>query len=72
MDVALAEVARMPARDAAARWIDSARRYVAARNALDAIETAALLTPEARGTLPEGQPLPEALVSPDAVPEETL
>lgn len=45
VDVALAEVLRLPARDAAADWIASARRYVAARRALDTIETAALLDP---------------------------
>jgi hypothetical protein len=44
-DVALAEVLRMPGRDKAADWIAKARRYVMARRALDAIETAALLEP---------------------------
>ena len=43
--VALAEVLRMPGRDNAQEWIAKARRYVAARRALDAIETAALLEP---------------------------
>lgn len=43
--VALAEVLRMPGRDNAQDWIAKARRYVAARRALDAIETAALLEP---------------------------
>lgn len=45
VDVALAEVLRLPARQAAAEWIQQARRYVAARRALDTIETAALLEP---------------------------
>jgi hypothetical protein len=45
VDVALAEVLRMPGRDNAGEWIASARRYVAARRALDTIETAALLEP---------------------------
>ncbi|MDT9599590.1 hypothetical protein [Sphingosinicella rhizophila] len=45
VDVALAEVLRMPNRDKAADWIAAARRYVAARRALDTIETAALLDP---------------------------
>lgn len=45
VDVALLEVLRMPGRDKAADWIAKARRYVAARRALDAIETAALLDP---------------------------
>lgn len=47
VDDALAEVARLPGRDAAARWIAGARRYVLARGALDRIETAALLQPQA-------------------------
>lgn len=47
VDVALAEVLRMPGRDKAAEWVASARRYVAARRALDTIETAALLEPRA-------------------------
>lgn len=42
---ALAEIARMPGHERAAPWIARARRYAAARNALDLIETAALLAP---------------------------
>lgn len=45
---ALAEVARMPGRERAADWIAAARRYDAARDALDTIETAALLEPRAK------------------------
>jgi len=45
VDVALAEVLRLPARDKAADWLAQARRYVAARHALDTVETAALLDP---------------------------
>jgi hypothetical protein len=45
VDVALAEVLRLPGRDGAATWIAAARRYVSARQALDTIETAALLDP---------------------------
>ena len=45
VDVALAEVLRMPGRQNAEEWIRRARQYVAARRALDAIETAALLEP---------------------------
>lgn len=45
VDRALAEVARLPARDKAQSWMDNARRYIAAHNALDLIETAALLSP---------------------------
>ncbi len=42
---ALAEVLRMPGRDHAGEWVMRARRYVIARQALDTIETAALLEP---------------------------
>lgn len=45
VDVALAEVLRMPGHENAQEWIAAARRYVAARRALDTIETAALLDP---------------------------
>jgi len=45
VDVALAEVLRMPGRENAEAWVAHARRYVAARRALDTIETAALLDP---------------------------
>jgi hypothetical protein len=45
VDVALAEVLRMPGQAHASAWIADARRYVAARRALDTIETAALLDP---------------------------
>ncbi len=47
VDLALAEVSRLPGRAAAASWIVNARRYTASRAALDQIETAALLDPEA-------------------------
>jgi hypothetical protein len=45
VNLALVEVMRMPGHGAAAAWVEKARRYVAARSALDAIETAALLDP---------------------------
>ncbi|MDQ8757058.1 hypothetical protein RCO27_12550 [Sphingosinicella sp. LHD-64] len=45
VDVALAEVMRLPGREAAREWVVDARRYVLARRALDTIETAALLEP---------------------------
>jgi hypothetical protein len=45
VDVALIEVARVPGRANAEAWIEKARRYVAARRALDTIETAALMEP---------------------------
>lgn len=45
VEQALIEVARLPGSAAAQDWIASARRYVLAHNALDRIETAALLAP---------------------------
>ncbi|HEX8669404.1 MAG TPA: hypothetical protein VF727_13640 [Allosphingosinicella sp.] len=45
VDVALLEVLRLPGREKARDWIGLARRYVGARRALDAIETAALIEP---------------------------
>ena len=63
VDVALAEVLRMPGQAHAAEWIADARRYVAARRALDTIETAALLDPrnppEVAGPAPAPGPRPE-------------
>ncbi|WP_203234584.1 hypothetical protein, partial [Sphingomonas solaris] len=61
---ALAEVARMPGSDNAADWIAAARRYAAARDALDVIETAALLEP--RGV----RPPPAPVAAPAFPPEE--
>jgi hypothetical protein len=45
VDVAMIEVLRLPGRDKAQPWIDQARRYVAARQALDTLETTALMEP---------------------------
>ena len=63
VDDALAEVLRMPGQAHAAEWIADARRYVAARRALDTIETAALLDPrnppEVAGPTPAPGPRPE-------------
>jgi hypothetical protein len=56
VDVALLEVLRLPGREKAGAWINDARRYVAARRALDAIETAALLEPHAPQSAPAPQP----------------
>jgi hypothetical protein len=47
VDVALAEVLRLPGRERAADWIRKARLYADARTALNTIETAALLEPRA-------------------------
>lgn len=43
VDVAAAEVARLPGSARASGWLASARRYILARGALDKIETASLL-----------------------------
>jgi hypothetical protein len=53
VEVALAEVLRIPAHDVAADWIAKAQLYVRARTALDMIETAALVEPR-----PEAAPAP--------------
>ena len=45
--VALAEVLRLPARNNADDWVAKARRYILIRQALDTIETAALVEPRA-------------------------
>lgn len=45
VDRALAEISRLPGRDRALPWIERARRYVSAHNALDLVETSALLSP---------------------------
>jgi hypothetical protein len=50
VDSAAAEVARMPGAARANDWLGQARRYVLARNALDRIETEALLTPAPKPT----------------------
>lgn len=55
VDVALVEVLRMPGRGHARDWATKARRYVLARRALDAIETAALLEPRVQ---PAAAPAP--------------
>jgi hypothetical protein len=64
VDGALAEIARMPGNDQAGAWIVQARRYIAARNALDLIETAALLDPNHMPTAPSsatpGDAVPDA------------
>ena len=55
VDVALAEVLRLPGREKAAGWVAKARRYVLARRALDTLETAALLEPRTPPAV-QGQP----------------
>jgi hypothetical protein len=62
VNLALVEVLRMPDREQGRAWIDKARRYVAARSALDTIETAALLDPVSR-------PRPEPPARPQQRPQ---
>ncbi|QAY76913.1 hypothetical protein [Sphingosinicella sp. BN140058] len=59
VEVALAEVTRLPGRDRAASWVAKARRYLGARRALDEIETAALL---------ETRPAPQVIRQPRPQP----
>ncbi len=56
VEAALTEVERLPGRAFADRWIQSARRYLEARRALDLIETAAILEPRQLRTS-EGEPV---------------
>jgi hypothetical protein len=58
VEVALAEVMRIPARDNAGDWIRKAQIYVAARSALDTIETAALVEQRPPQPAPAAAPAP--------------
>jgi hypothetical protein len=60
VDVALAEVARLPARNAAASWMADARRYLEAHRALDLLEAAAITARDGAVTsAPPATPLPD-------------
>lgn len=61
---AVAEVQRMPGHDYAADWVMKARRYALAHQALDLIETAALLEPHAPGEPQAATPLPQPAAQP--------
>lgn len=52
VDRAMVEVARLPGHDKAQNWLAAARRYVRTRQALDVLETTAILQPRA----PSGPP----------------
>ena len=65
VEIALTEVLRLPGRDKAGDWIVAARRYVAARHALDTLETAALLEPRVRAA-PAPAPAPPVPAQPGA------
>ena len=62
VEAARAEVARLPGAAQASNWMDAARRYVTARQALDVIENTALIGQA-------GQPQPAPVVIPTPVPE---
>lgn len=55
VEVALLEVLRLPGHERADKWIAEARRYVAARRALDRLESAALLEPRAPVPVPKAR-----------------
>ncbi|MGQ0660062.1 hypothetical protein [Sphingosinicella sp.] len=67
-EVALAEVLRMPGREHGRDWIMRARRYVTARRALDAIETAALVEPRLAPAQAQAAPPAQAQPAPAAAP----
>jgi len=61
VEEALQEVLRLPGRENGRDWIDAAQRYVAARQALDAIELAAFVEPRMPAqTAPQPAPSPAA------------
>ena len=65
---AIAEVQRMPGHDYAADWVLRARRYALAHQALDIIETAALLEPHAPAPAPQPAAPGQASARPAARP----
>ena len=70
VDLALAEIARLPNRDRAAAWIVMARRHVEAHRALDLLEAAAITSGEPKAEASAPPPSSEADARPEAV--ETL
>jgi len=67
VDLALAEVARLPNRDKASQWMTMARRYVEAHRALDLLEAAAITSEQK----PQA-PLPPEPAKSSPVPADTL
>ncbi len=61
VEAARAEVARLPGAAQAGNWMDAARRYVLARQALDVIENTALI-----GQAGQPQPVPVVIPAPVA------
>ncbi|HEY0115955.1 MAG TPA: uroporphyrinogen-III synthase [Allosphingosinicella sp.] len=70
VELALLEVGRLPGRENGRGWIDAAQRYVTARQAIDRIETAALLEPRmpAQQTGPAQPPAPAQPSAPQPQP----
>ena len=62
VEAARAEVARLPGASQAGNWMDAARRYVVARQALDVIENTALI-----GQPGQPQPAPVVMPTPEPV-----
>lgn len=70
VDAAVAEVSRLPGAAAATDWLGTARRYAAAAQALDLIETAAILeTRELQDGAGAKVVQPSPLASPLAIPD---
>ena len=70
VDAAVAEVSRLPGAALATDWLVAARRYAAAGQALDLIETAAILEPrELQDGLGAKVQQPSPLASPLAIPD---
>ena len=67
VDLALAEIARLPNRNKAARWIAMARRYVESHRALDLLEAAAITSEE-----PPKPPIPVEPAKAEPEPVETF
>ncbi|WP_338467918.1 mitofilin family membrane protein [Novosphingobium sp. ZN18A2] len=63
VDAAIAEVERLPGREIAGDWIAQAKSYVATQQALDQLETAAILSPQAPASV---RPAPKPLAAPSA------
>ncbi len=58
VDLAIAEVERMPGKDAATDWLAHAREWVATQHALDQLESAALASPTVAPIAPQAASTP--------------
>lgn len=64
VDLALAEISRLPNQDKAAKWIAAARRHVEAHRALDLLEAAAITAGEAPSAGPDPEVRTETVKEP--------